>query len=130
MENLKPSSAQPRVRAKLKSVQSEAQTNGELSSVQEGAATVQIQSNYARAQFQLQLGALTKFQLQAQLYQPLSLNHNQGNPQLQKVCNFNNLNAIAVCSILSWLMIVQVNVSLHVQDKRKLRWCNIYETLR
>jgi len=82
MENLK--SAQPRVRAKLKSVQSEAQTNGELSSVQEGAATVQIQSNYARAQFQLQLGALTKFQLQAQLYQPLSLNHNQGNPQLQK----------------------------------------------
>jgi len=80
MENLKPSSAQRRVRAKLRSVQPQAQTNGELSSVQEEPATDQIQSSSV----QLQLGALTKFQLRAQRYQLLSLNHNQGNPQMQK----------------------------------------------
>ena len=38
---------------------------------------------------------LTKLQLKARRYRLLSLNHNQGNQQMQKVCKFDNLNAIA-----------------------------------
>ena len=84
-ETLSPTQPQ-QLQAKLRSVQSQAQINGELISVQWGPALTQIQSSSARAQFQLQLAA-TKFQLKARHHQLLSLNRNQGSSQMQKVCN-------------------------------------------
>ena len=84
-ETLSPTQPQ-QLQAKLRSVQSQAQINGELISVQWGPASTQIQSSSARAQFQLQLAA-TKFQLKARHHQLLSLNRNQGSSQMQKVCN-------------------------------------------
>ena len=90
MEKLKLSSAQ----RQLRPVQSQAQINGELSSAQGEPDRAQIQSSLARAQFQLQMG-VKKFQLKAQHYQLLSLNHNQGNQPMHKVCKFYNTNATA-----------------------------------